>query len=367
MNIIINENQRGFLYKNGVFKRLLTPGKHYYSKLRGYSILTNQVEGMVSNNLTPLDVLMEDKHFADNTIHISVKENTIALHFIDERIVETLIPGQYTYWNIFKKHTFKAIDISKPEVCYEDISFSTFDYIPIKLYKKLEVPEGQIALLYFNGKLERELSSGIYFFWNNSIKVTHQLVDLRIQQLDIGGQEILTADKVSLRINFVCSYKIIDPIKLVTTLSNFELQIYILTQLALREYIGKFRFDEFLEQKNGIADFVLQKLQEKQSEYYIEFISAGIKDIVLPGEIRDIMNTVLVAEKTAQANVISRREEVASTRSLLNTAKLMDENQTLFKLKELEYLERICDKIGHISLSGGNNVLTQLHELLVSK
>ena len=100
MNIIINENQRGFLYKNGVFKRLLTPGKHYYSKLRGYSILTNQVEGMVSNNLTPLDVLMEDKHFADNTIHISVKENTIALHFIDERIVETLIPGQYTYWNI---------------------------------------------------------------------------------------------------------------------------------------------------------------------------------------------------------------------------------------------------------------------------
>ena len=58
----------------------------------------------------------------------------------------------------------------------------------------------------------------------------------------------------------------------------------------------------------------------------MEIIDAGVKDIILPGEIRDIMNTVLIAEKRAQANVITRREEVASTRSLLNTAKLMEEN-----------------------------------------
>ena len=55
-----------------------------------------------------------------------------------------------------------------------------------------------------------------------------------------------------------------------------------------------------------------------------------------------------------------RREEVASTRSLLNTAKLMEENQILYRPKELEYLERICDKVGNISLSGGGNVLEQL-------
>ena len=79
------------------------------------------------------------------------------------------------------------------------------------------------------------------------------------------------------------------------------------------------------------------------------------------------MNTVLVAEKKAQANVIMRREEVASTRSLLNTARLMDENRTLFKLKEMEYLERICDKVGGITLSGGTNVLEQLSELMASK
>ena len=76
------------------------------------------------------------------------------------------------------------------------------------------------------------------------------------------------------------------------------------------------------------------------------------------------MNGVLVAEKRAQANVITRREEVASTRSLLNTARLMDENKTLYKLKELEYIERISENVGSISLMGGGNILTQLTSVL---
>ena len=76
------------------------------------------------------------------------------------------------------------------------------------------------------------------------------------------------------------------------------------------------------------------------------------------------MNTVLVAEKRAQANVVTRREEVASTRSLLNTAKLMEENQTLYKLKELEYIEHICEKVGNINLNGNGDVLSQLMKLI---
>ena len=86
---------------------------------------------------------------------------------------------------------------------------------------------------------------------------------------------------------------------------------------------------------------------------------------VVPGEIRDIMNTVLVAEKKAQANVIERREEVASTRSLMNTAKLMEENETLFQLKKLEYLERICNRVGEVSVSNGGNVLEQLSKMML--
>jgi regulator of protease activity HflC (stomatin/prohibitin superfamily) len=91
----------------------------------------------------------------------------------------------------------------------------------------------------------------------------------------------------------------------------------------------------------------------------------GVKDIVLPGDVKEIMNQVLVAEKRAQANVIMRREETASTRSLLNTAKLMEENAMLFKLKEMEYVEKIAEKIQTIQLSGGGQLVDQLKQLFV--
>ena len=72
----------------------------------------------------------------------------------------------------------------------------------------------------------------------------------------------------------------------------------------------------------------------------IKILGAGIRDIILPGDVKEIMNQVLIAEKKAQANVIMRREETASTRSLLNTAKLMDENTMLYRLKEMEFIEK---------------------------
>lgn len=96
----------------------------------------------------------------------------------------------------------------------------------------------------------------------------------------------------------------------------------------------------------------------------MEILDVGVKDIILPRKVRDIMNTVLVAQKTVQANVIFGVEEVASTCSLLNTAKLIEDNKTLYKLKELEYLERICDKVGEVSVNGNGGLAEQLGKLM---
>jgi regulator of protease activity HflC (stomatin/prohibitin superfamily) len=95
----------------------------------------------------------------------------------------------------------------------------------------------------------------------------------------------------------------------------------------------------------------------------VEVLYAGVKDIILPGDMKEIMNQVLVAQKKAQANVIMRREETASARSMLNTAKLLEENEMLLKLKEMEYLEKIADKVGQITVSGGTDVLKQLRQM----
>jgi len=363
MKIIINENERGFLFKNGTFTRMLLPGKQHIYVFLGYTYFKTTIGRMVNIKDIDINMLLKDKSFSDSIARIDVPDNHFALHFEDGRVIEALRAGTYYFWNVFHAHTFQLVDISLPRVT---LAKDMMAVVPAGLYTKIEVSEGETGLLYFDGKFQEELKSGSHYFWNGATKVACQLVDLRTQQLDVNSQEILTADKVTLRLNFVCTFKITDAVSIINALKDCRNQIYITTQLAIREYVGRLKFDELLEQKDSIAGVVLQKLREKQESLFIEFIDAGLKDIILPGEIRDIMNTVLIAEKNAQANVISRREEVASTRSLLNTAKLMEENTTLYKLKELEYLEKICDKVGNISVGNGN-LLGQLGELLTTR
>ena len=162
-------------------------------------------------------------------------------------------------------------------------------------------------------------------FRSASVKVNADFVDTRLTQMNITGQELLTRDKVSLRISFVCSYRITDYVKVLTEIDNYAEQLHVTAQLALREYVGRHKLDEILENKEQISEYAVGRLREQSPALYLEIAGGGVKDVILPGEIRDIMNTVLVAEKRAQASVITRREEVASTRSLLNTARLMEE------------------------------------------
>jgi regulator of protease activity HflC (stomatin/prohibitin superfamily) len=136
-------------------------------------------------------------------------------------------------------------------------------------------------------------------------------------------------------------------------------------QLALREFVGALTLDELLEKKENVSDYIMESVSAKAEALGVVLKGSGIRDIILPGDMKDIMNQVLVAEKKAQANTIMRREETASTRSLLNTAKLMEDNAMLFKLKEMEYVEKIAEKINNISLSGGSQLVDQLKQIFV--
>jgi len=363
MKTIIKDNERAFLYKNGIFKKMLEPGKRTVWAVLDEAAIKLTAEGKLVFPGMNLPVLREDEEVEKSIAVIEVPDERVAIHFVDGRISEVLKPGTYAFWNIFKKNTFEVVDITEPESAGK-LPVLYMAYIPSGYVTKYNIDEGETGLLFYNGVFQKTLSAGQHYFWDHNTKVTVQSVDTRVQQLDISGQEILTADKVSLRINFVCSYQVTDPVSIVSKLKDYKTQLYVLSQLVLREFAGKYRFDDLLRQKDSIGGFVLEKLKEHEKELFVTFSNAGIKDIVLPGEIRDIMNTVLVAEKAAQASVITRREETAATRSLLDTAKLMDENATLFKLKELEYLERICDKVGSISVDGGGGILKNLRDLV---
>lgn len=358
---IINEKQKGFLFQNGKYVKTLDAGKYYL--FGGREIALSDMEQPIACGNCALETLLADKAVAERVAVVEVGDEELALHYVNGKFASVLRHGKHAFWATTDRHEFKIVDISTPEVD-DSVPEYIFAKIPQLYYVKIEVAEYQKARLYFNQKLVRILDAGTYYFWRTPVKVDVNFVDTRLMQMDITGQEILTADKVSVRINFVCNYRVTDFVKIATEIDDFAEQMHVAAQLALREYVGKYKLDEILENKAQMSEFVFAKLKEKEKELFVEIADAGVKDIILPGEIREIMNTVLVAEKRAQANVITRREEVASTRSLLNTAKLMDENQTLYKLKELEYVERICENVGNISLNGNGSILNQLTAIL---
>lgn len=362
MRIVIKEQECGFLLKNGQFQKLLLAGRHTYIKQFGYEVIVVPMTGKVETSGIPVEVLMKCPDFASRVVKSELPDTSIAIRFVNGAFREVLTAAETYFWNVFESNQFQVIDITKPYM-EESLPRMYMDLMPAKYYKKITIKDGETGLLYFDNRMERRLESGTYYFWNYGREVSCKIFNLKIQQLEISGQEVLTADKVGVRLNVICNYRITRPEELVKRIEGASTQLYTCAQLIIREYVGRYRLDELLAQKEEIGRYILEKIRERQQELCVEVVNGGIKDIILPGEIRDIMNTVLIAEKKAQANVIMRREEVASTRSLLNTARLMEENQTLFKLKELEYLERICDKVGNISLNGGKGVLEQLAEL----
>lgn len=362
MKIIVNDNERGLLYKNGKLTKLISSGKYCIgknSKIDKYAI-----SAFIANPGCTFEALKAVNGAAESLIFHEVADNEFDLHYLDGNFKSLLLPGRYAFWKAGGRHEFKKLNRDGLEIGDQVTPFELAK-IPVSLYKTVSVGSHEKARLYFDNKFERMLEPGTYYFWNGKVQVTAENEDMRERQLDINGQEILAADKAGLRINFVIIYKVTDAEKIAGVSQNIAGYLYTAAQLVLREYVSKYKTDEILENRDKISDEVITALREKTRNAYVDIISAGIKDIILPGEISAIMNSVLAAEKKAQANVITRREEVASTRSLLNTAKLLDENETLRHLKDLEYLERICEHVGEINVNGGSDILNRLTELIV--
>lgn len=216
-----------------------------------------------------------------------------------------------------------------------------------------EVRNEFCALLNVNGKYERLLPAGQYGFWKYNRAIEVQMVDLRLQSLEVSGQEILTRDRVSLRINLSASYCIIDAKRAVLKVSDMNNFIYREMQLRLRETVGTQTLDALLEDKDSLNKSIENSISTRLMEYGIEVKSVGIKDIILPGDMKTILNKVVEAQKEAEANLIKRREETQAMLSLHNTAKVMENNSVLLRLKELESLEKISARINNISVYGG--------------
>jgi SPFH domain / Band 7 family len=361
-NVTIFANQIGIIYKNGIIKSVLNTGSHYIGFFESVIMYDKGTKFAASINL---EIAMQNKALQALTTTIVVAENEIAILRYNGIFKAILQTGTHVFINSVAIFEYEIIDINN-YIIDKNIDLNLLakaEFMQFIRAYKIEVNEK--GILFVNGIFEKILEAGNYQFFKNATILHIVKTDMRALALELNGQEILTKDKAQLRINFTVQYKIEDIYKALVLNKDCDKQLYTAVQLAMRTTIGRLNIDELLEDKSAINKEVLAETVAAAKLLGIEILSCGIKDIILPADIKNILNKVLIAEKTAQANMIMRREETAATRSLLNTAKLMEDNTMLLKLKEMEYVEKIAEKINTISLSGNGQIIDQLKTIFV--
>jgi hypothetical protein len=358
--IKITAGKIGMVFSEGEYKRVLKEGTHrigFFEELKEYD--------MAKPFTAPrnINILMRDPGFVDAVEITEVKNNEIALRYEKGFFMEVLGPGTYIYWKGLIHQEFKTIDLNRIGI---DPAIDPSLYMRKELIQYVRfytIEPFEKAVMYVDGKFAKIVEPGSYYFWKNSTTISFARADMRAMQLEIPGQEILTKDKASLRINFHVQFQVEDILKAVVNNKDYDKQLYVIMQLILREYVGSLTLDELLDKKEQISSYIIEAAADRVKALGLVLRGGGIRDIILPGDMKEIMNQVLVAEKKAQANTIMRREETAATRSLLNTAKLMEENAMLFKLKEMEFVEKVTSKVTGITITGESSVAAQLRTL----
>ncbi len=348
------------VFKNGSYDRFFTEGSHFLwgnIKVIIYD-MTQIFQAPVS-----LNILEQDTQLMTRLEIVDIADQELGILYEDGKFKRPLPTGKYAFWRGYVEYSVEVVSLKSTEIPqdFNEYLLSRSELSPF--VRTFQVGSNQVGLQFRNGTFEKELPPGKYNYWATEELIQVQVVDMRKQTLDINGQEILTKDKAAVRMNFSTIYQVAHPTLAFVENKDMVNQLYTAGQMALREFVGTLTLDELLENKASVTDYVLKALKGKAEELGVVIKDAGIRDIILPGDVKEIMAKVMIAHKTAQANSITRREETAATRSLLNTAKLMEDNDMLFKLKEMEYVEKIADKINSISLSGGNQIMDQLRDI----
>lgn len=367
--VTVAENQRVLMLKSQQLADVLLPGKHKMWDFKNeLEFITFDINELFFSEKNADRLFRNSETLRNHISHWKLSSSEVGLLYVDDLLQGIVAPGEHIYvWKDTGELRLDTLSIDDNLSVDEELLFlinragansasrliRSSRTVAIKPIADVAVAKEHVGLLYVNGKFVRRLQAGQHAFWQFNHTIEVKAFDCRTQMLEISGQEILSKDRVSLRINLSANIKVLDPELAARSVDKVEDYVYKTLQLALREAVGTKSLDDILLDKLYVNETVKQLVSGQLDDIGISLVNVGVKDIILPGEMKAILNQVVEAQKAAEANVIKRREETSATRSLHNTAKVMENNPTLMRLKELEALEKVSDKIGNLTVYGG--------------
>ena len=353
--VVVKDDERAFLARDGRFERLLGPGR-FVALDYGRRLTAEVVKVARAEIAAEKALLFASAHPAVAAEHFEIVRagpNEVAIVSLDGEPKHLVLPNTTrAFWKTITQVDVERIDAGT-EVRVAKRHLDKLDPARSPMVVQGQVEAHEAGLLFVDGKLTERLAAGRHAFWAVGRTVKIQKVDTRPTPLEVTAQEILTKDRVGIRVTLTAFTKVIDPEKAALAAGDVANTLYRLVQFAIREAVATRTLDEILAARDTIDREVRAFVTERAANLGVEIGEIGVKDVILPGDIRELLNKVVEAERVAKANLIRRQEETAATRSLLNTARLMEDNPLLLRLKELEALEKLVEKVGRIDLHAG--------------
>ncbi|HSF39876.1 MAG TPA: slipin family protein [Thermoanaerobaculia bacterium] len=362
--IRIREHERGLLFERGVFSRLLLPGRHFVADPLARKRIERVSVRRVWIDHPDLEVIVRSGALSGQALVLDLKDHERALVWVDGRIDAVLGPGLHALWTAFHEVRAELIDARPVRFEHPELPVVLAARGARELLEAATVAAGWVGLVFQDGRHAATLPPGVHAFWKGEGHVRVLPVDLREQAADVSGQEIMTADKVTLRLNALVTYRVIDPVKAVTEVEDHAQALYRQAQLALRAVVGTRDLDALLSDKDGVARQLEEMLRARAAAFGLEVRAVGIRDVILPGEMKEILNRVTEAKKAAEATLVTRREETAAIRSQANTARIFESSPTLMRLRELEVLEKVAEKANLSVILGDGGLAERVVKLL---
>ncbi len=363
MQIEIMTNERAFLVEDGRPVKYLAPGVHrVWAAFKVQRVEKVSTVGL----LAELDELRLALVPVEDLQLISLAAHERGLITRRGKPALWLGAGVHQVWTV-ERQVDRATGVVTPLIKVEVIDTSAVETKPLTTdvavlargrdYVEATAPEGHVVVRYVDGQLDAVLPAGRHAAWNTLKTVTMAVIDLRERVLAVNGQEVMTKDRVSLRLNLSATFKVKDAKRLAVVARAPDDVVYLAMQLAAREAVTTRTLDELLGLRDELSKVMTPSVRDRAEGLGLELIELGVKDVILPGEMKELLNKVIQAQKEAEANVILRREETAATRSMAQTAKVLSENPLLVRLKELEAYKELAAKVGRVHLVLGDGAL----------
>lgn len=344
--ITVSSDEIVALVLNGTFKRLLYPGSHW---------IWTGLDLVQYHRMTPGDIVerVEPGHPVPTDLvgakTLIVRANERAIVWVEGRLRAVLEPGRFRLWTHVTEVSVDKVDIlARPQPLADS---DRLDALKVQRFTEQVASAQQAVILLEDGAPVETLAPGRYRAWTGG-PWSLQSVALELRQVELAQQDVLTADEVPVRLKPTVAYRVQDP--LVASAETIGVaQLYSIVQLALREIVAARSLDELVSDRQAMSVELLARSQAALPDLGLAIEQAFVKDITLSAEVKSIISRVAVAKKEAEALAIRRREEVASTRQQLNTAKVLASNPVLMRLKELEAMSEIAGKIDKVVVVGG--------------